>query len=164
MDPVKKNKSLLGIIIFLLISNIAMLVFFLALGNNTKKEHNANTRKDMISNFLKKDVGFDQQQMDSYEQIHKDHFEKMRPFFDSLHASKDNFYNLLYVEAPDSVVNKAAAVIGENQISLDIQMFRHFKNIRSLCKPEQLPKFDSLFKTVLSHMTQHRKPDPKAKP
>ncbi len=162
MDPITKNKSLVGIIIFLLISNIAMLIFFLALGNGTKKDHVPH--KDMIATFLKSDIGFDQQQLDEYDKLRTEHMDKMKPVFESVHNSKDSFYNLLYVNVPDSVINKAAAVIGEKQISLDIQMFKHLKNVRNLCTPAQLPKFDSSFNNVIAKMTQHfRKPAPKAK-
>ena len=160
METIKKNRSLIGIIIFLLVSNIGMLIFFLVLGNGTRKDHPPH--KDIIATFLKNDMGFTQQQMDQYDKIHKDHMDKMKPFFDSVHSSKDNFYNLLNVNEPDSVVNKAAAVIGENQMSLDLKMFKHLQNVRNLCTPDQLPKFDSLFKNVIAKMT-HRKPDPKTK-
>ena len=161
MDSVKKNKSLVAIIIFLLVSNIAMLVFFLALGNSNTRDH---SRKDMVSNFLKKDIGFNQKQLDDYEKIHKDHWEKMRPYFKGIRSAKDSFYNLLYISPADSSVNKAAAIIGEKQMALDVQMFEHFKNVRSLCTSEQLPKFDSLFKGIVSRMTGHvRKPDSRGK-
>lgn len=162
MDPIKRNKSLVGIIIFLLVSNIAMLIFFLVLGNGTKKERPPH--KDMIAAFLKNEVKFDQSQLDQYEKLHKDHMGKMKPFFESIHNSKDSFYNFLFVNEPDTDINKAAAVIGEKQMSLDLQMFKHLKNVRNLCTPDQLPKFDSLFPNVIAKITQHfRKPAPKTK-
>ena len=87
----------------------------------------------------------------------------MKPFFDSIHSSKDSFFNLLSFDASDSMVNKTAAIIGEKQVLLDLHMYRHLKNVRELCTPEQLPKFDSLFKNVVAKMTQHfRKPGTKA--
>ena len=139
-----------------------MLIFFLALGNAGKKP-DSSSKKDMVSNFLKKDIGFDQQQLDQYEKIHKDHWDHMKPYFKGIHSAKDSFYNMLYTTVPDSSLNKAAAVIGEKQMALDVQMFQHFKDVRNLCKTEQLPKFDSLFKNILSRMTggHSKKPDPK---
>lgn len=157
MDPVTKTKSLVWIIIFLLISNLAMLVFFVVLGNGTKRDH---SRKDMIGNFLKKDVGFDKQQMEQYENLHKEHFTQMLPYFDSIHNSKDSFYDLLKTGLPDSALEKKASRIGERQVLLDMEMFRHFRHVRSLCTPEQLPKFDSSFHSVISRMTQHNRRTP----
>lgn len=154
MDPVKKTKSLVAIIIFLLLSNIAMLVFFVILGNGTKRDHG---HKDMIGSYLKKDIGFDQQQMQEYEQLHKDHQAQMAPFFDSVHNSKDSFYHLLVTDVPDSLLGRVASTIGQRQVSLDMEMFRHLKHVRSLCTPEQLPKFDSSFHSVISRMTQHNR-------
>lgn len=158
MNIVTRNKSLVAIIIFLLVSNIAMLIFFLALGNSTKKDH---SRKDIIGNFLKKDIGFDQQQMDQYEKIHKDHREFMKPYFEGIRNAKDSFYSLLSAPMNDSSLNSAGAPIGARQIELDISMFKHLSNVRNLCNKEQLPKFDSLFKNVISRITGHPRRDPK---
>ena len=162
MNPVTKNKSLIAIIIFLLVSNIAVLIFFLVLGNSSKGTHLA--KKDMVSAFLKKEIGFSDQQMDTYEKMHKAHWDSLKPYFDDIHLVKDSFYNLLYNSQPDSVIYKRAALIGEKQMAIEVNMFHHFENVRKLCTQEQLPKFDSSFKNLVSKMIGHsRKPDPKDK-
>ena len=48
---------------------------------------------------------------------------------------------------------KEAAAISNKQAFLDVSMLQHFKNVRRLCKAEQLPKFDSLFKNVIQRFT-----------
>ena len=161
MNPITKNKSLVAIIIFLLVSNIAMLVFFLMLGSSPKKEH---SRREMVGNFLKKDIGFSQSQMDSYEKMHKEQWDSMKQYFDRVRTAKDSLYNLLYSSANDTVVAQAAEVIGQQQAALDQRMFKNLANVRGLCTPEQLPKFDTSFRTVVSKMIGHnRKPDSKDK-
>lgn len=149
MTPATKTKSLTAIIIFLLLSNISMLIFFLVLGN-TNKTH---AHKDIIANFLKSEIGFDKIQMDDYEKMHQEHWDSMRLFFDDIKKTKDSFYNFLYTKVPDSTVNNAAAVIGFKQKTLDLQMFQYLKKVRNLCKGEQLGRFDSLFNSVLTKMT-----------
>ena len=55
-----------------------------------------------------------------------------------------DFYKLLYSPAiSDSLVNADADSIAQKQKTVDMHMFRYFKSIRNICKPEQLPKFDS---------------------
>ena len=146
-----KYRSLIGIIIFLLISNIAILVFFLFLDNSRRPvrngEHNA------ISNFLQKDIGFNKQQLDDYQLLRDSNRVKIRPRMEELREAKDSFYNMLYNDVPDSNVNKLAALIGEKQMQVDMQFFQHFKNVRKLCTPAQLPKFDSLFRKEVERMT-----------
>ena len=94
------------------------------------------------------------QQMDEYQKLRATNMQSIKPLFNDIRSAKENFYNLLYVNnLTDSSVNKAADVIGEKQMVLDMHMFSHFKNVRNLCTPEELPKFDSLFKKVVEKMT-----------
>ena len=161
MDPVTKNKSLIAIIVFLLVSNIAMLIFFIVLSNPNKSGHG---RKEMISTFLKNDIGFSKDQLDQYEKIHKIHWDNFKPYIDSVRNAKDSFYKLLYTSPADSEIMDAASKIGPKQVALDVNMFHHLQDVRSLCTPEQRPKFDSTFNTVISRMTgRARKGDSKGK-
>jgi len=97
---------------------------------------------------------FDEKQMDAYQMVRKKDFEKAQPMLQALSESKNNFYqNIHRDDVPDSLVKKSASVIGKKQIAVDMQMLQHFKNVRNLCTPEQLPKFDSLFKNVIAKIT-----------
>jgi protein CpxP len=156
MDAVTKNRSLVSIIIFLLISNITILIFFLCLSDGRKGFHGKEDR-NTVSVFLQKEIGFNKQQMDEYQKLRATHMQSVKPLFDDIRSAKESFYNLLYINnVADSTVNKAAAVIGEKQMVLDMQMFSLFKNVRNLCTPQELPKFDSLFKKVVEKMTGGR--------
>ena len=156
MDAVTKNRSLVSIIIFLLISNITILIFFLCLSDGRKGFHGKED-KNTVSVFLQKEIGFNKQQMDEYQKLRATHMQSVKPLFDDIRSAKESFYNLLYINnVADSTVNKAAAVIGEKQMVLDMQMFSLFKNVRNLCTPQELPKFDSLFKKVVEKMTGGR--------
>ena len=72
-----KNKSLIAIIIFLLITNIAVLVFFLFVNVPGKKTH---SREDGISTFLKKDIQFDEETMTNFKGL----LEKINLVFQTL--------------------------------------------------------------------------------
>ena len=146
-----KNKSLIAIIIFLLITNIAVLVFFLFVNVPGKKTH---SREDGISTFLKKDIQFDEKQMEAYKTLKDKHIQSLKPVFEEMRSAKDSFYNLLYqTSISDSAITDKAGTIGDKQTYLDVKMLQHFKNVRALCTPDQLPKFDSLFKNVIQRFT-----------
>jgi len=152
MTPEKKIRSLIFIIAFLLLTNIAMLAFFIF----SKPCTNIPKPKDenLVGTFLRNEMKFDEQQMDAYQMTRKKDFEKARPAFQALSESKNNFYENIYNDdVPDSLVKKSASVIGKRQIFVDMQMLQHFKNVRNLCTPQQLPKFDSLFKNVIAKIT-----------
>lgn len=156
MDTVTKNRTFIWIIIFLILSNIAILLFFIFLSNDKRGNHSRDN-KNGIALFLQKQIGFNKQQIDEYQKLKEGNMQKVKPLFEQIKAAKDTFYNFLYSNnVSDSLLNKSAAVIGERQQALDLQMFQHFKSVRSLCTAEQLPKFDSLFKKVVDRMTGGR--------
>lgn len=154
MEPSsKKTRSLIAIIVFLLLSNIALLIFFLTLSGKPDKP-NRNHDRNGMQESLKTEVGFDQKQLDSYQQLREEHMKKIKPLFEDIRAAKDSLYSLLYVEnLSDSIINKTAVRIGEKQMLLDKEVFTHFKNVRLLNRPEQLSKFDTVFKRVIDKMT-----------
>ncbi len=153
MNSVTKNKSLVSIIIFLLITNIAMLIFFVVLNKPPQKDVRGHDQNGM-SGMLQKEVGFSKDQIDTYQSLRKDQMDTIHVLFDELRKSKMEFYNLIYSsQVADSSLNKAADIIAERQKALDLHMFDHFKKVRNICTPDQLQKFDSTIKKVLIRMT-----------
>ena len=151
MIAATKNRSLIAIIIFLLITNIAMLVFFLGLTGPGKRMH---SREDGIASFLKKDINFNDKQIEAYKLLKDKHIENIKPLFESIRSAKDSFYNLLYrPNVTDSILKERAMIIGNKQTDLDLKMMQHLKNVRAICNAEQLTKFDSLFKNVVQRFT-----------
>src|SRR4051812_2307673 len=112
MQSTSKNKALISIIIFLLLTNIAVLVFFLYFKDNKRNFHGG---ENSITTTLQKEVGFNEEQMNKFQDLRKGHMEKIKPLFDSLRMAKENLYNLLYTngDVPDSIINSRAVVIGE---------------------------------------------------
>lgn len=130
-----------------------MLIFFVILNKPAEAKIN-NEEQGRFSTSLQKDVGFNKEQFDEYQAFRKAHFEKMRPLFNDLLNSKFHFYDLLYKPtAPDSLVNESAGLIGEKQQQLDLHMFHYFESLRKICRPEQLPKFDTAVKQLIIRLT-----------
>lgn len=148
-----KNKSLISIIIFLLITNIAMLIFFLFF-NEPAGRSSANENQGHFSEALETDVGFTKEQLEQYQVFRKANLERVKPLFNDVRNAKFGLYDLLYTEpVPDSVVSIKAELIGLKQQQLDIQMFRHFERARKICTGKQLPKFDTAVKKLVIRMT-----------
>jgi periplasmic protein CpxP/Spy len=153
METISKNKSLISIIIFLLLMNLAMLIFFLVLNNQSQRNSHVHDQNG-ISGVLQKDVGFTKEQLDIYQSLRKEQIDKIHSLFDELRKAKRDFYNLLYIsQVSDSSVNRAADLIAEKQKTLDLQMFNHFEMVRNICTPDQLQKFDTTIKKVIIRMT-----------
>jgi periplasmic protein CpxP/Spy len=160
-----KSKILLTIIGILLIANIAMVSFFLLKKDGNKYDKQRPDRKTMIASFLKDEIGFSTEQLQQYDTLSTGHRENMKKMFDSLRSSKDKqFKELAAGNFSDSVINSVADRSAVSQKIMELQMFNHLKNVRLLCTPEQLPKFDTLFVKILNRRGgEGRKKDPDKK-
>jgi Spy/CpxP family protein refolding chaperone len=153
MDTVRKYKTLVSIIVFLLITNFAMLIFFMVIAKPIDKKSRYNDQNG-FGVMLQKEVGFSKAQLEKYQALRTQQRQNIKPLFDDIRKSKDNFYGLLYSDSvPDSVIDANADSIANTQKKLDLQMFNHFKNIRNICTPDQLQKFDSSIKKAVARMT-----------
>jgi protein CpxP len=149
MNQSGRNRVLLTIIAVLLITNLAMLFLFFRM--NKADEHK---KSPGFSERLKTDVGFTSGQFEVYDVKRKAFWTKMRQRFDDIKTTKQNFYHYLYdPNVPDSVLQKHADEIGNQQKDLDLFVIRHFKDVRTMCTKEQLPKYDSLMPLIIDRMT-----------
>lgn len=153
MRKVLNNRVLLLVVAILLLSNIAMLFFFVWMKEPSKKGIRGERQKSPITLFLEQQVGFNKQQMEAYDKIRQQHRQEMKPLFEEIRLSKVGFYGLLSKsENSNDDLNKAASAIGEKQKIVDLQAFQNFKEIRALCTPEQQPRYDSLIAGVIANM------------
>lgn len=148
MDNISRNRVLLAIIGVLLITNLAVVIFFF---NHRCAEA---PRGPGFTERLKKEVGFTPAQMQVFEPKKKLFWNSMHEKFEDIKKTKENFYFQMYDSSiPDSVIESKATVIGNKQKEIDLQVIRHFTEVRKLCTADQLPKFDSLLPQIIQRMT-----------
>ena len=146
MSTQTKSKLYLLIIGILLITNIAMLFFFLGNKGGGKKPNRGNDRSAMMKEFLQKDIGFTEQQIQQYGTLSKQNREKMKADFDAMKTAKEQQFKELGSKGfSDSAITATAIKAAENQKLVEEKMLTYFATVRKLCTAEQLPKFDSLF-------------------
>lgn len=130
-----------------------MLVYFLSNKAPAKPAEPAKETRMGVSEMLQKEVGFTEEQIAKYKSLKEKQKETIRPMFDDMRRAKDSLFRLLsYPETSDSVVNKVADVIAQRQKALDLQTFTHFKRVRTLCTPDQQPKYDSMVIKMFNRM------------
>lgn len=141
-----RNRNLLIIIGVLLLTNIAVLVYFLGEKKPAKSATSHSEKNRLgIAEMLQKEVGFNDEQTAKYKQLKEKQKETIRPMYDDMRKTKDSLFRLLsYPETSDSLLNRMADAIAQKQKALDLQTFNHFKRVRTLCTPEQQSKYDSM--------------------
>lgn len=164
-----RNKVLSLLVLILLLTNILLVVFFVYMKHDAPVE---TGRKDDrgpgrgvgdVEQILQKQVGFSEDQMAHYKDLKDRHWERIKPLFGEMRIAKDKFYGMIdhSIETDSSVVAVADS-IAFKQKQLDLATFRHFRQVRDLCTPDQRPAFDSLVHdAVIRRMTGPWRKNPK---
>ena len=156
----QKNKSKIYLLIIgvLLITNIVLLSFL----QQEPKQNSRQDRKAYIAAFLKEEIGFDEQQLQAFDTLSTRHREKVSSIWEKARASKgEQFGQLVAGDFTDSAINAVAEQSADKQKAVEVIMCTHLKNIRMLCKPAQLPKFDSLFGKALNKRREGKRKNAK---
>ena len=157
MSTQQKNKILVIIIGILLIANIVTLSFFLL----KKNDHGRSGRPDkkaQITSFLKKEVGFTEAQLNSYDTLSTTHRSKMKSTFDDMATGREAIFQKLALQSfSDSAIDVAAKAIADQQKGFEVIMLHHLKDMRNICTPAQQSVFDTGFYKIISKKGDGRK-------
>lgn len=142
-----RNRNLLIIIAVLLLTNVAVLVYFLGQKKPEKAAmpDSVKDNKNFVAEMLQKEVGFSDEQTAKYKELKGKQREKIRPMYDDMRKAKDSLFRLLsYPDTSDSVMTKMADMIAQKQKAIDLETLNHFKRVRTLCTQDQLAKYDTM--------------------
>jgi hypothetical protein len=135
MRAITNNKWVLLLVIFLVLTNLA-LVFF-AFTNNTKPGKPQE-------NGFRKQINLNKDQEKLFDVRKEEFFKAMKPKWEEVNQLKDSLYQHLGDEnVPDSVIDHYTTRWTEINRQNDIMLFRHFKELRKELNESQLKAYDS---------------------
>lgn len=164
MSTTSRNKNLLFIIAVLLLTNIAVLGYFLWFKKpEPKQQHSRGGGPGMMIEALQKEVGFTDAQISEYKKLKDLQKETVRPLFDEMRKAKEGLFRLIADSTvSDSAIQAAGNAIAQQQKALDIETLNHFKKVRLLCSTdEQRVKYDSAVLQMFRKMGKPRNSDQK---
>lgn len=139
------SKRVLNIaVIALLLINMATLAMLWMKSGKSKGHH--HHKGDPISNTLKNEVGFNDDQLASFEELKEAHRQKMK---DIHHDNQDLRQKLHSTDAIDlELADSLSTRLGQNIATLELATWQHFQDIRGLCNEEQKGKIDALLHDI----------------
>ena len=153
MSYLRNHKLLLLIIGVLLVANIGLLYYFVFNKPAHPPKLTEQEMRDRAKEKVKNEVGLNAEQVDVYDSLRSNQFKIMKPYFEDITRSKEDFFSLIHQQnVSDSVLNAYASRIGERQMALDLSTFRYFQSIKALCTEEQKPKMDSFIKQIVKRI------------
>jgi protein CpxP len=154
-----KIKLLSIAVIGLLIINIAMLAFLLFRRPINDKPGGPFPEHEGPKKIIIEKLHFNPEQVSNYEMLIKGHRSAVKKLEEDIRSSKKNLYLTLNTELPrteDSLV----VVLGALQEQIEMVHYNHFKDIKKLCKPNQLVYFRSLTKELAQFFSRQNPPLP----
>jgi hypothetical protein len=147
-----KIKLLTYAVVGLLLLNVGIIGFLFFSRPNRNPEENHRRPKDVIAEKLH----FDAKQIEKYESIIPIHKDKI----DSLDAINRELKSELYSQLKSPVVNmiekdSIITLFLANQKRIEETHFKHFQDIKSICKVSQLQDFNALTQE-LGKMFSHK--------
>lgn len=133
-----KTKLYAGLAIGLLIINLVLVAFMLTRSDKLPLEKRDNPREQVI-----KRLDFSDEQAAEYTARIAEHRERMFAKREQMHELKTSLSQLLKgndKQAADSVIN----ALSELHKEMEQNFFNHFKDIKKICKPEQLENYNKL--------------------
>lgn len=105
-------------------------------------------------------LGFDEDQVARYEELITEHRKNIGEHDRRMHEVRMALFNDL--RAPNIAVRDSLAnVIGELQAEVERIHHDHFAQVRALCHPDQVPKFDALIGELSDFFGQGPPPGPR---
>jgi Spy/CpxP family protein refolding chaperone len=159
----EKTKLLTITVIGLLLLNFATLGFLFISGTKGHKPpHDIPEGRHEPKEIIIERLHFDANQQKEYGQLIEWHRRKIRQLEDSIRVSKNELYMLFN----NDIVDEKAKVTLINEIALfqkqiEATHFKHFEDIKKLCKPEQQVYFNELTEELGRLFSRNKPPRPR---
>jgi Spy/CpxP family protein refolding chaperone len=140
----EKSKLITFSIIALLLINLATLGFLLLSGpkNGPTPPHGGRPKPKEI---IVEKLNFDTKQQVDYDQLIQQHRKEITTTEDHIKSAKNELYLLLNDESVDvAKKDSLISLLSNYQKEIETIHFNHFRDIKKLCKPEQLNDFNDL--------------------
>lgn len=134
---------------------------FLFFKKDPRPERNRRPPHEEPKYIIIRRLHLDEAQQAAYQGLINEHRSHVNELNRQSMDLKNELYGLLRQEKPDTVLaSSLIRQVGEKQEAMEHVNFEHFQQIRTLCKPEQLPAFDSLAKELAAIFAPPPSPHP----
>lgn len=150
MKAITSNKWVLLLVIFLVLTNLA-LVFF-AFSTSKPAVH----RREQKS-FMSSRLNLTEEQEKIFKQKKEEYFAMMKPEWEQVNNLKDSLYQHIGDEqVPDSLVSYYVDKWTENSRQSDKKLFYHFRELRTHCTKDQQAVFDTLVPKIIKYQAKKK--------
>ncbi len=163
MDWLTKQKTYVWFIIFLVVINLATLIFLWFDRSGSKNDFEHGPRR--TDNFLKAELGLTDEQDKLMKDSRDRFFDSSGKIMNEMDQLKKQLRSEAFNQNPDSIsVDSITARIGILQSQTEELAFKHFKELNSILNSEQSKKFQEIFNRDRKHPHDHNGKHPPPTP
>ncbi|MGL2964605.1 Spy/CpxP family protein refolding chaperone [Flavobacterium sp. RSB2_4_14] len=159
----EKTKLLTITIIGLLLLNLATLGFLFVSGpKGPKSPHDRLEGRPEPKEIIIEKLHLDAHQQKEYENLIQWHRGEIRQLEDTIHEAKEKLYSeLMQPEVNVKTKDSLITLLARSQKQIEETHFKHFEDIKKLCKPEQQEYFNDLTEELGKLFSRNKPPRPR---
>lgn len=162
MDTFTQQKLLIRTLIVLVVLNLSLIGFFILKEICPRHEPllfpKSEAYKD-VSGILKDELGLSEQQVAEFDEIRKRNFEKQAILKKNIRDDKDAMnIEMFNIKTDEAKIEMFAVRISDNEYKMEMLRYDQAKELKVVCKPEQLEKFEDLVKEIRDYFRPDNQP------
>lgn len=163
MDIFSQNKLLIRTILVLVVLNLGSITFFTVKEIRSRRVpllFPKNEAYKDVSKILKKELNLTNQQVIRFDEIRKRNFEKQSEIKKIIRDEKDAMnIEMFNKNSDDDKIKLLARQVSENEYKMELLRYYQAKELKAVCKPEQLDKFQDLVIEIRDYFRPDNQPN-----
>lgn len=160
MDIFTQNKLLVRATILLAVMNLLLIGLFLW-KDIIHKPHRQDkpTKLRDVSAILKKELNLSQEQFDQIKILRSLYFEKEKVLAEAIRYERDSINSFMFNKITnEELIRSLARKVAENEYRMELLRFEQAKELKAVCTPGQLEKFEELILEIRDFFKQNDRP------
>jgi Spy/CpxP family protein refolding chaperone len=166
MDIFTQKKLLIRIVILLTFLNL-LLITILVIKNypvNSLPVDPPSENRD-LSAVLKRELKLSDSQVQQIKDLRRKYIEIEKTLEVSIKGERDSINVAMFTATPDSLlVLKLARRVADNEYSMELLRFQQAQELKTICTPEQLERFEDLLMEIRDYFRKDNPPAANQKP
>lgn len=163
MDIFAQKKQLTRIVIILILLNIGTIGFFVFSKMAHRRGGPPADRPDNkeLTQLLKEELNLTEEQAEKFKTLRQEFFAKERKQHELIRAGRDSMNEEMFsITTNDSLLHMIAKRVSENEYKMELLRIEQAKQLKTICTPEQLKKFDNLVIEIRDYFKPRKGPRP----
>jgi protein CpxP len=160
MDIFTQKKFLMRIVILLTVLNLILItaVVWKDYIRKPPRQMNQNDSRD-VSEILKRDLRLSEKQVEQIRNLRSVYFDKEKALSEAIRGERDSINSSMFSSNTNSeLVHILARRVAENEYKMELLRFEQAEELKAICTPEQLQKFEGLILEIRDYFRNDNRP------